>query len=98
MNFLLEKMTGMDTLTDQVIAYDFLTAAKTGVRNYAMALTETASPEVEKILRRQLEDAITLHGKIAGLLMDRGWYLPYEVPEQIKLDLANARTAIRLAD
>lgn len=41
MNALIESLTGMNKMSDQVIATDFLIAAKSGVRNYAIALTET---------------------------------------------------------
>ncbi|KIN43362.1 hypothetical protein B4071_2613 [Bacillus subtilis] len=40
MNPIIEYLTGMNVLTDQIIAMDLLIAAKNGVRNYAMAATE----------------------------------------------------------
>lgn len=43
MNGLIETLTGMDKMTDQVIATDFLISAKSGVQNYAVAITETTS-------------------------------------------------------
>lgn len=97
MNTILENITGMSTMTDQVIAYDFLIAAKTGVRNCALALTEAASPDVRAILRKQLEEAVTTHEQISAYLMKKGWYQPYNIQDQIKLDLQNAQTALQLA-
>ena len=44
-------------MTDQVMATDFLISAKSAVQNYAVAITETASPEVKIILKNQLRDA-----------------------------------------
>ncbi|MED4607435.1 spore coat protein, partial [Paenibacillus validus] len=37
MNTILEHLTGMNTMTDQVIATDFLIAAKNSVITYALA-------------------------------------------------------------
>jgi similar to spore coat protein len=94
MNTLLEHLTGMHTLTDQVIAMDFLTSAKSGVRNYAMAVTETVTPEIKTILTNQLEEAIEMHKRISMYMMDRGWYHPWNVKEQFQLDLQNIQTAL----
>lgn len=93
MNPLLERLMGVDTLTDDVIAMDLLINAKSGVRNYAMAVTECATPEVQSVLAKQLEEAIDFHEMILAYTMKRGLYHPYEVNEQIGLDLQHIRTA-----
>lgn len=94
MNSLIERLTGMHTLTDQVVAMDLLIAAKSGVRNYAMAVTEVATPEIKAILTKQLDEAIDLHERIADYLMQKGWYHPWDVKEQLRLDLRNAPAAL----
>ncbi|GIO12704.1 spore coat protein F-like protein YraD [Cohnella xylanilytica] len=94
MNSLIERLTGMHTLTDQVVATDLLIAAKSGVRNYAMAATEVATPEIKAILAKQLDEAIDLHERIADYMIQKGWYHPWDVKEQLRLDLQNARTAL----
>ena len=55
------KSTLTKTLDDLAIATDLLLSAKNGVRTYAVALTETATPEVRKVLKKQLDKAIELH-------------------------------------
>lgn len=95
MNTILERLTGMHTLTDQVIAMDLLHTAKSGVRSYAIAVTETVSPEIKETLTRQLEEAIDMHERIMLLLMERGLYHPWNVNEQLRLDLQNIETALR---
>ena len=95
MNFLLERLTGMHTLTDQVVAMDLLIAAKSGVRNYAMAVTEAVSPDIKETLTRHLEDSIDFHEQISTYMMQRGWYHPWNVQEQIQLDLQNINTALK---
>lgn len=94
---IIEKITGMDKMSDMVIANDFLISAKTGVRNLAMALTETATPEVRVILRRQLNDAIATHEAISNYMMKKGYYHPNNPLEQFKVDLAASDTALKLA-
>ncbi|WP_424766926.1 spore coat protein [Paenibacillus sp. sgz302251] len=94
MNTILEHLTGLNTMTDQVIATDFLIAAKSGVRNYAMAVTESGTPEIKATLTAQLEEAIDMHEQIMLYMIDRGWYHPWNVNEQIQLDLQNIQTAL----
>lgn len=96
MNTLVKNLTGMGTMTDQVIATDFLIAAKTGIQNYAIALTETASPDIKAVLRRQLDEAISTHEQITNYMMRKGYYRPYHIPEQIELDRKNIQTALNL--
>ena len=51
---IIEKLTGMNALSDQVVAMDLLIAAKSGARNYAMAVTEAGTPEIKELLTRHL--------------------------------------------
>ncbi len=95
MNTIIERLTGMNTLTDQVIAMDFLIAAKTGVRNYAIAVTEAVTPEVKATLTKHLEEAIDMHERIMLYMMERGQYHPWNVNEQIQLDLKNINTSLQ---
>lgn len=46
--------------------------AKSGVRNYAMAVTECATTEIKQILMKQLDEAIDSHEKITNYMMQRG--------------------------
>lgn len=96
MNTILEHLTGMNAMTDQVIAMDFLIAAKSGVRNYAMAVTEAGTPEIKATLTKQLEEAIDMHERIAMYMIERGWYHPWNVKEQYQLDLQNINTAMNV--
>ncbi|MDN4068285.1 spore coat protein [Paenibacillus vini] len=97
MNPLLEHLTGLHMLTDDVIAMDFLMNAKSGVRNYAMAVTECTSPEIKQILMKQLDEAIDSHEKISNYMVQHGLYHPYHIPEQIQLDLKNIQTAMNIS-
>jgi similar to spore coat protein len=96
-NTIIENMTGTNNLTDQIIAADLLISAKSGIKDYAIALSETVTPEVRNVLRRQLDEAIVSHEQVTNYMMSKGWYHAYDVKEQIRLDIQNAKTALNLA-
>jgi similar to spore coat protein len=96
MNPILEHMAGLHTLTDDVIAMDLLINAKSGVRNYAMAVTECVTPEIKQILMKQLDEAIDFHEKISNYMVQHGLDHPYHIPEQIQHDLKNIQTAMNI--
>ncbi|NHC41876.1 spore coat protein [Bacillus sp. MM2020_1] len=97
MNQIIQNMMGMGGMTDQVIATDFLISAKAGVRNYAVAITETATPELKVALRAQLNDAIATHEKITNFMVAKGYYYPDDLSEQLQADLTVSNTALNLA-
>jgi similar to spore coat protein len=96
MNILIERLMGVDKLTDEIVAMDLLISAKSGVHNYAMAITEAASPEVRGVLMKQLEEAIDSYETIASYAMQKGLYHPRDVNRQLQLDLQNMQTAMGL--
>ncbi|EKQ57900.1 MULTISPECIES: spore coat protein [unclassified Clostridium] len=96
MNGLIESLIGMNKMTDQVIATDFLISAKSGVQNYAVAITETTSPEVRLVLKKQLQDAIATHEKIFNYMMKNGYYNAYDLEAQYKVDMKTTDTTLDL--
>jgi len=89
---------GMPKMADSSFALDFLLTVKTGIRYYAVALTETASAELRQALSRQMEQAIDLHQEISELMMKKGWLYPHDVEKQIELDIKAADMALAIAD
>lgn len=85
-------------LTDTTFAMDFLIRAKEGVRNTAVALTETASPDVRALLRKQLMQGIAMHQEITELMISKKWFHPYELSEQYKLDQLSANNTIMVGN
>ncbi len=69
MNAIIQSLTGMDKMSDQVIATNFLISSKSAVRNYSIALTETTSQEVRIVLRKHLNDSIAAHEKTLNYMM-----------------------------
>ncbi|WP_046176056.1 spore coat protein [Domibacillus indicus] len=92
-----QKDKKKDVLDDLAIATDFLITAKAGVRNLAVAITETATPEVKRILRRELDNAIDTHDKIAQYMIDNEMYHAYDLDEQVSHDLEKADKALAIA-
>ncbi|TYQ16662.1 UNVERIFIED_CONTAM: hypothetical protein Cloal_3230 [Acetivibrio alkalicellulosi] len=93
---ILQNMAGMGNMTEQVIATDFLLASKSAIKNYSLALSETASPQVREVLRRHLDVAIGTHERITNYMMDKGYYHAYNPQEQIRLDMKASETVMGL--
>ncbi|MFC3420087.1 spore coat protein [Salinicoccus hispanicus] len=81
---------------DELIATEMLVTAKAAVRTYAVALTETATPEVRTVLKRQLTQAINQHARIADYMMDNGMYHAHNVKDQLKHDKKKVKTVKKL--
>lgn len=89
---------GMPKMADSAFAMDFLLTTKTGIRYYAVTLTETANPELRSALYRQMEEAIDLHTEITDLMLRKGWLYPHDVGKQVELDIKSADMALAIAD
>nr|WP_234032925.1 spore coat protein [Paenibacillus faecalis] len=70
--------------------------AKTSVRSYAIAITETATPRLRETLTRQLNHAIMLHAKVFNFMYERGLYPAYDLNQLLANDVKNANTALSL--
>lgn len=57
-------------------AMDFLIRVKEGVRNTAIALTETVSPDARTLLRNQLHQGIAFHQEITDLMVRKNGFIP----------------------
>jgi similar to spore coat protein len=84
----------MDGMTDQVIATDFLFATKSDIKMIARAITESATPEVRETLTQYLNDSIDKHQAVTEYMMEKGFYHPYNMSDQISIDLKAAKTAL----
>ena len=94
-----EKLNNLkDIINDQTIATDLLLSSKSGVRSLAVAITETATPEVKKVLKKELETAIDLHDKIAQYMIEKEMYHAYDLKEQVSQDLKNAEEALEIGE
>jgi similar to spore coat protein len=94
---MIQNMAGMGGMTDQVIATDLLLSAKSGIKNYALALTECATPEVRDELTKQLNTAIETHGKVTNYMISKGYYHPNNIGEQLGVDMQATQAALNLS-
>ncbi|MDC3417646.1 spore coat protein [Aquibacillus salsiterrae] len=97
MTNIIQKAAGIAGMTDQVIATDFLISTKAAVRNLTFALTESVTPEVRDALREQLNYAIEAHEKISHYMMEKDYYHPSDLDEQLKVDSKATKAALKLA-
>lgn len=88
---------GMPKLIDSSIALNLLLSAKNGIVNYANAFTETATPEVKTVIKKQLNDAIDLHEKIYTLMLKKNWFSPYDLQKQFSMDTETSNAALQIA-
>ena len=96
MNQTMQNMTGMGAMTEQVVATDFLIATKSGIKNLALAITETSTKEIRDTLKQYLNDAIDTHEKISNYMISKGYYLPDDLSKQLEMDLTASQTAMNL--
>ncbi|MDM8102238.1 MULTISPECIES: spore coat protein [Oceanobacillus] len=88
----------MPELADMTFALDFLVRAKEGVRNTAVALTETTTPELREALRKQLLQGIAMHQEITELMVQKKWFHPHDLSEQYQLDQLSAKNTNMIAN
>jgi similar to spore coat protein len=91
-----ENSEGMPELADSALAMEFLLSIKTGVRNTAIAITETATPELRTAFRKQLEEGLALHGEVSDFMMEKGWLHPYNFNDQYQMDLKSIQGALMI--
>ncbi|MGE7603386.1 spore coat protein [Peribacillus sp. NPDC097675] len=75
-------------------AGDLLGLAKSSIKNYATALTETATPSLRKVFKKHLNSAIDNHAKIFHYLYERGLYPAYDFNKVLKNDVNLANKAL----
>lgn len=86
----------MPNAKDTIYAGDLLTFAKTNVRNLAIAITETATPEIRMTLEKNLHEAIQFHAQVFNYMHARGLYPAYDVGKTIESDLLLAQLALSI--
>ncbi|MDF2630527.1 MAG: spore coat protein [Symbiobacteriaceae bacterium] len=93
---LIERLMGVDTLTDQVIAMDLLVSVKAGIQLYAVAATEAATSELKATFIKHLHETIDTHARVTDYMMERGFYRAYQIGEQLAVDRKTVQTALNI--
>lgn len=81
---------------DAFYAGDLLLLSKTAVRNYAIAITETATTPLKTVLIKQLNTAIELHDKIYTYMYQKGLYPSYDFDKLLSNDVKLAQKALNM--
>jgi spore coat protein F len=77
-------------------AGDLLGTAKTMVRNYAIAITETATPALREVLTKQINIAIQLHAAVFYFMYERSYYPAYNLEQLLANDVQIAQAALSM--
>lgn len=88
---------GMPKLVDANMALGFLLNVKSGVRNFAIALTEAATPEVRAAFRTQLDNALNMHEEVSNMMIKKGWFYPHNLDKQFQMDIESSQTVSQIA-
>lgn len=75
-------------------AGNLLGLTKNLIRNYAIAITETATPVLKKTLTNQLNGLIDLHSQVFNYMLKNNMYPAYDLSALIKNDVNNANKAL----
>lgn len=73
-----------------------LAASKTAIRNYAVAITETATPALRAVLVKQMCSIIHLHEQVFEYMYQRGYYPSYDLEKLLQNDIKNAQSALNM--
>lgn len=77
-------------------AASLLGFAKTAVRNYSIAITETATPQLRETFQKHLIHTIGLHAKIFNFMYERGFYPSYNLEQLLANDVKMANDALKM--
>ncbi|MDM5360875.1 spore coat protein [Peribacillus sp. RS7] len=86
-----------DVLRDDASAAaagELLGFAKSSIKSYALAITETATPSLRKVFKKHLNGAIDTHAKIFNYLYERNLYPAYDLNQLLQNDVDVANKAL----
>nr|WP_309099911.1 spore coat protein [Fredinandcohnia onubensis] len=75
---------------------DLLAFAKTAVRNYAIAITETATPQLRNVFSKHLQKAIQCHANVYNYMLKNGYYPSYDLEKLLRNDVTLANKALSM--
>jgi spore coat protein CotF len=85
-SLLISMMAAKKQMDDQTIANDILIGSKAAVSGYLIAALEAATPELRISYINTVHQLLEEHSLMMELAINRGWYKPYDMPEQQLLD------------
>lgn len=91
------RAQGNDDLRDDYLPFhagDLLALFKTGVKNYSIAITETATPSLRAVLKKHLIQGVDTHAKIFNYMYKKGFYPSYNLERLLQNDVNLASKAL----
>lgn len=85
-----------ERLMEPFFAGNLLVFAKCSVRNYAIAITEAATPQVREALNTHLQRCIELHGKVFYYMYEHSYYPAYNLQQLLANDMNLAHKAMSM--
>jgi spore coat protein CotF len=80
---LLNAITGIGKqANDEMVANDMLMGSEAAASAYLMAILKTSTPELRTMYTGALTQILTGSGSMMDLAVNRGWYRPYDKPDQ----------------
>ncbi|SET04060.1 spore coat protein F [Salinibacillus kushneri] len=83
-----------ERVQDTLFEGDLLAFTKAAVRNYSIAITETATPALKEVFTKQLNSAIKLHDMVYRYMYKQGHYPSYNLNKLFSNDLKLAQRAL----
>lgn len=77
-------------------AGELLSSSKSAIKNYAAAITETATPALKTLLTRHLNGAIDWHTRVFNYMYQNGQYPAYNLSQLLSNDVKNANKALKM--
>jgi spore coat protein F len=87
-------LTGVDLTA--FYAGTLLVFFKSATRNYAIAITETATPSLHEVFQKHLLKAIKMHFKVFNFMLERNYYQAYNLDRMLADDLKNGKAALSM--
>lgn len=93
---IIQDVAGVDFMTEKDIVTEMILTGKNVLNRYSTAIGGTTTPQVRETLKRHLNQIIDTLGQITDYAVHKGYYHPFNTPEQFKDDLKEAYMALDL--
>lgn len=89
----LDTLLGTDNkLGDKDIVLDMIKDSKFSATSLSAAVAEAVNPELRKILKQQLDKAVTEHFELSDIVINKDWYPAQEQPmKQLQEEYQNSK-------
>lgn len=84
-----QKTGSTNQIADRTVAMDMLKDSKFFLSSLAMAATESSNDQFRMFLATGLQDAMNEHFMLSDIVVNKGWYTPSNIQQQLQNDLQN---------